>query len=92
MAEGEGPKALREFLAEAQEVVEQLSRDLIKLDEQIKRGKDDPSLVNVIFRGAHSLKGISGNELPLADAFKYLPAAALKAKVAGRRSRKAEPN
>ena len=60
MAEGEGPKALREFLAEAQEIVEQLSRDLIKLDEQIKRGKDDPSLVNVIFRGAHSLKGISG--------------------------------
>ncbi len=60
MSEGEGPKALREFLAEAQEIVEQLSRDLIKLDEQIKRGKDDPSLVNVIFRGAHSLKGISG--------------------------------
>jgi (1->4)-alpha-D-glucan 1-alpha-D-glucosylmutase len=36
----------------------------------------------------YSLEGISGNELPLADAFKYLPAAILKAKVLGRRRRK----
>ncbi len=36
----------------------------------------------------YSLEGISGNELPLADAFKHLPAAMLKAKVAGRRRRK----
>src|SRR5262245_12143733 len=60
MSESETPKALREFLAEAQEIVEQLGRGLGKLDEQIKRGKSDPGLVNVIFRGAHSLKGISG--------------------------------
>ncbi|MCC6807581.1 MAG: chemotaxis protein CheA [Deltaproteobacteria bacterium] len=60
MSESETPKALREFLAEAQEIVEQLGRDLGRLDEQIKRGKQDPGLVNVIFRGAHSLKGISG--------------------------------
>jgi two-component system chemotaxis sensor kinase CheA len=60
MSEGDAPKALREFLAEAQEIVDQLSRDLIKLDEQLKKGKQDPSLINVIFRGAHSLKGISG--------------------------------
>jgi two-component system, chemotaxis family, sensor kinase CheA len=60
MSESETPKALREFLAEAQEIVDQLGRDLGKLDEQIKRGKQDPGLVNVIFRGAHSLKGISG--------------------------------
>lgn len=36
----------------------------------------------------YSLEGISGNQLPLADAFKVLPAAMLKAKVAGRRRRK----
>jgi (1->4)-alpha-D-glucan 1-alpha-D-glucosylmutase len=35
----------------------------------------------------YSLEGIKGNELPLADAFKTLPAAVLKAKVAGRRRR-----
>jgi (1->4)-alpha-D-glucan 1-alpha-D-glucosylmutase len=35
-----------------------------------------------------SVEGISGNQLPLADVFKTLPAAILKAKVAGRRGRK----
>ncbi len=60
MSDADTPKALKEFLAEAQEIVEQLGRDLGKLDDQIKRGKQDPGLVNVIFRGAHSLKGISG--------------------------------
>jgi (1->4)-alpha-D-glucan 1-alpha-D-glucosylmutase len=41
-----------------------------------------------IVTSGYSLKGISGNALPLADAFKVLPAAVLKAKVAGRRARK----
>ena len=36
----------------------------------------------------YSLEGISGNELPLADVFKALPAAVLKAKIAGLRRRK----
>jgi (1->4)-alpha-D-glucan 1-alpha-D-glucosylmutase len=39
----------------------------------------------------YSLDGISGDQLPLADAFKILPAAVLKAKVAGRRRRKKQP-
>jgi (1->4)-alpha-D-glucan 1-alpha-D-glucosylmutase len=41
-----------------------------------------------IVTNGYSLDGISGNELPLADAFKHLPATVLKAKVAGWRSRK----
>jgi (1->4)-alpha-D-glucan 1-alpha-D-glucosylmutase len=41
----------------------------------------------IITKG-YSLEGISGNELPLADAFKHLSAAVLTAKVAGRRRRK----
>ena len=36
----------------------------------------------------YSLEGIGGNELPLADVFKTLPAAIMKAKVAGQRRRK----
>jgi (1->4)-alpha-D-glucan 1-alpha-D-glucosylmutase len=36
----------------------------------------------------YSLEGVSGNELPLAEAFRHLPAAVLKAKVRGRRRRK----
>jgi (1->4)-alpha-D-glucan 1-alpha-D-glucosylmutase len=41
----------------------------------------------IVMKG-YSVEGIGGNELPLADAFKHLPAAVLKAKVAGGRSRK----
>ncbi len=41
----------------------------------------------IVTRG-YSFEGISGNQLPLADAFKHLPAAVLKANIAGRRRRK----
>lgn len=51
-------KALSEFVAEATEILEALSRDLLALDQ--RRGQDpDPELVNGIFRGAHSLKGLA---------------------------------
>ncbi len=51
-------RALSEFVAEANEILEGLSRDLLTLDE--RRGTEpDPDLLNAIFRGAHSLKGLS---------------------------------
>jgi two-component system chemotaxis sensor kinase CheA len=40
--------------------VENLNRDILQLDDNIKRKKKDPDLINNIFRSAHSLKGISG--------------------------------
>ena len=49
-----------EFLAEAQEIVEALSRDLLVLDQGQKEGRFDPDLVNEVFRAVHTLKGISG--------------------------------
>lgn len=49
-----------EFLAEAQEIIEGLSRDLLELDESQKQGRVDPNRVNEVFRGVHSLKGIAG--------------------------------
>ncbi|GAB4197612.1 MAG: chemotaxis protein CheA [Sandaracinaceae bacterium] len=49
-----------EFLAESQEIVESLSRDLLLLDHGQKHGKADPDLVNSVFRGVHTLKGIAG--------------------------------
>jgi len=55
-----GEKAMGEFLSEAQEIVESLNRDILQLDDNIKRDKKDPDLINNIFRSAHSLKGISG--------------------------------
>ncbi|MDQ3031304.1 MAG: chemotaxis protein CheA [Myxococcota bacterium] len=49
-----------EFLAESQEIIESLSRDLLLLDHGQKEGKSDPDLVNAVFRGVHTLKGIAG--------------------------------
>ena len=52
-----------EFVAEAQEIVDALGRDLIAA-EQETRGKPnaevDPDRVNNLFRSAHSLKGLAG--------------------------------
>lgn len=51
----------QEFLAEAQELVEALSRDLLLLDEAHQREERiDPALINEIFRSVHTLKGIAG--------------------------------
>src|SRR4051812_38493456 len=49
-----------EFLSEAQEILEGLSRDLLALDEGLRNGKVDPSLVNDVFRAVHTLKGLAG--------------------------------
>ncbi|MGE0784503.1 MAG: chemotaxis protein CheA [Sandaracinaceae bacterium] len=49
-----------EFVAEAQEIIEMLSRDLLVLDHGQKEGRPDPDLVNSVFRGVHTLKGIAG--------------------------------
>ena len=47
----------KEFLAEAEEIVETLNSDLMRLAGS---GKADPTLLNNIFREAHTLKGLSG--------------------------------
>ncbi|MEO6953204.1 MAG: chemotaxis protein CheA [Polyangia bacterium] len=53
-------RAREEFLAEAQENVELLSRDLVRLDEGRALGRFDPEVLNEAFRAVHSLKGLSG--------------------------------
>ena len=63
-----GAEPLREFISESEELIEKLGRDLIALDQSLRREGDgeagaggvDPELLNDIFRGAHSLKGLSG--------------------------------
>jgi two-component system chemotaxis sensor kinase CheA len=56
-----GPDGVREeFLSEAQELIEGLSRDLLLLDHAQKEGQTEPDLVNEIFRGVHTLKGLAG--------------------------------
>jgi two-component system, chemotaxis family, sensor kinase CheA len=53
-------KAIKDFLAEAEEIIENLNLDLVKLGDQAESGDLNPDTINGIFRGAHSLKGISG--------------------------------
>ncbi len=51
----------REFVSEAEEILERMFEDLSELHEQ-RHGSDevDPDLVNRIFRSGHSLKGLAG--------------------------------
>jgi two-component system chemotaxis sensor kinase CheA len=56
----EGDRAREEFLAESQELLETLSRNLLLLDAGLKQGQRSPETVNDLFRGVHTLKGLSG--------------------------------
>jgi len=60
-ANSEKAKAYREFVSEAEEILERMNGDLADLADQRGRGGEvDPDLVNNIFRSAHSLKGLAG--------------------------------
>ncbi len=48
-----------EFLAEAHEIVEALARDLLLLDHDESEG-NEAALINELFRGVHTLKGMAG--------------------------------
>jgi two-component system, chemotaxis family, sensor kinase CheA len=52
--------AARDFLAEAEEILEGLVTQLSDLADMGDKGASDPDLLNAIFRGAHSLKGLAG--------------------------------
>lgn len=60
MTEKTSSQAIRDFLGEAEEIIEKLNLDLMRLGEGGDSGESDPDVLNSIFRGAHSLKGISG--------------------------------
>ncbi len=53
-------KAVSDFLAEAEEIIDQLGGDLVELADCADTGDCNPDLLNSIFRGAHSLKGLAG--------------------------------
>lgn len=57
---GIGDDIQQEFLAEAHELVETVSRDLLLLSEGATQGRLDPGLLNEVFRCVHTLKGIAG--------------------------------
>ncbi len=53
-------KAAKDFLAEAEEIFDQLSGDILSLGDSIGTEECAPETVNSIFRSAHSLKGLAG--------------------------------
>lgn len=51
----------KEFLSEAEELVETLGRDLLRYEEaMLAGGRINPDILNGVFRAAHSLKGLAG--------------------------------
>jgi len=59
---GGGPsKVQREFVSEAEELLDKLAEGLADLEDQAGGEREvDPDLVNGLFRSAHSLKGLAG--------------------------------
>ncbi len=57
---GPSSQAITDFLGEAEEIIENLNNDLMTLGDCAESGSCEPDLLNRIFRGAHSLKGLSG--------------------------------
>lgn len=53
---GEDEEILQDFLVEAGEILEQLSEQLVELEQR----PDDRDLLNAIFRGFHTVKGGAG--------------------------------
>lgn len=52
--------AREQFLAEAQDLIEALSRDLLLLEQSHAQGAESPEPLNDLFRGVHTLKGLAG--------------------------------
>lgn len=55
-----GKRAFNEFVSEAEELIEKLLVNINDMENQLSGGKIQPDLLNEIFRGAHSLKGLAG--------------------------------
>ena len=53
-------KINQDFIAEAEEIIEQLGSELADLSDMAETGELNPDVLNSIFRGAHSLKGLAG--------------------------------
>jgi two-component system chemotaxis sensor kinase CheA len=53
-------KAVKDFLAEAEEILDQLCSDLGVMSDTADGGECSPDSLNSVFRGAHSLKGLAG--------------------------------
>jgi len=53
-------QALKDFISETEEIIGSLNLDMVKLSDSLDSGDCDPDVLNGIFRGAHSIKGLAG--------------------------------
>ncbi len=60
MASMNDDKALKEFISESEEIIEELYQNLHAIEDGVAASKVDPDLLNAIFRAAHSEKGLAG--------------------------------
>lgn len=56
---GKREEALKEFISEAEEIIEGLNQSLLEMEATQDRTAIRPDVINAVFRGAHSLKGMS---------------------------------
>lgn len=60
MSDKNTSQALKDFVSETEEIIGSLNLDLLKLADSLDSGDCDPDVLNGIFRGAHSIKGLAG--------------------------------
>jgi two-component system chemotaxis sensor kinase CheA len=53
-------RSIKEFLAEAEDILEAANRALLALDAALAGERSDPDQVNALFRAIHSFKGLAG--------------------------------
>jgi two-component system chemotaxis sensor kinase CheA len=53
-------RSIKDFLAEAEDVLESANQALLSLETGLAAGRSDPDTVNALFRAVHSFKGLSG--------------------------------
>jgi two-component system chemotaxis sensor kinase CheA len=53
-------RSLKEFLVEAEDILETANQTLLDIENGLKAGSTDPDRVNALFRSLHSFKGLAG--------------------------------
>ncbi|MEK6700437.1 MAG: chemotaxis protein CheA [Nitrospirota bacterium] len=53
-------RSLKEFLVEAEDILETANQTLLAIENGLEAGSTDPDRVNALFRSLHSFKGLAG--------------------------------
>jgi len=53
-------RSIKDFLAEAEDILETANQALLSLENALGAGRTDPDVLNALFRSVHSFKGLAG--------------------------------